>query len=133
MERLSGRTRLDRALWVLAVVCVCMAARLLPKCGFLSATGAPCPLCGATRSAECLLRGDAAGAWAWNPWAIGWLALGAGIASTWAIESATGRPMSGTTWWRRVSWWLAIVLALATAAMWIARLTGLAFPWPEPH
>ena len=38
-----------------------------PLCPFHVLTGFPCPTCGMTRAAGALLRGDLAGAVAWNP------------------------------------------------------------------
>lgn len=38
-----------------------------PLCSFHALTGIPCPACGTTRAAACLLRVDFAGALGWNP------------------------------------------------------------------
>lgn len=130
MIPLSARARIDRVLWVLAIIGACAAVRLLPECQFLSMTGLPCPMCGGTRSAACLLQGDVTGAWNWNPWAIAWVALAAAVAAAWMLEAAMGRTLAYPAWWRRASSFAVCLLASLTAAMWVARLTGFAFPWP---
>jgi len=48
-----------------------------PLCPFHALTGIPCPSCGTTRAAGCLLRGDFAGALEWNP--LGTLLLGGAL------------------------------------------------------
>ncbi len=70
------------ALWVgLGYVATHLARRADPGasiCLFRSVTGVPCPTCGSTRSAECVLRGDVAGAFRNQPFmftaGVVWLA-----------------------------------------------------------
>ena len=92
----------DRRLGALLVACGCLPfafgaiagtdgdAGLLPPCPFRTATGLPCPLCGATRAFALAVRGD--GGWlSYNaPWVVlAALAIVAGIA---ALLGALPRP-----------------------------------------
>ena len=131
MTPLAARARIDRALQAAAVGGALIAVRYLPPCGFKTATGLPCPLCGGTRSAACLVRGDLVGALEWNPWAVAWLVLAAVLASAWSFEAVAGLCIPRPAWLRRACWVTWIGLGFLSAAMWAARLAGVAFPWPE--
>jgi Protein of unknown function (DUF2752) len=48
-----------------------------PLCPFHALTGLPCPACGTTRAAGCLLRGDLLSSLSWNP--LGSLGLVAAV------------------------------------------------------
>jgi hypothetical protein len=131
MTPLDTRARIDRALQVAAVVGALVAVRYLPACGFKSATGLPCPLCGGTRSAACLMRGDVGGALSWNPWAVAWLVLAAVLAAAWSFEALVGLGIPRPSWLRRSCWATWMILGFLSLALWAARLGGVAFPWPE--
>ncbi|MHC4666369.1 MAG: DUF2752 domain-containing protein, partial [Planctomycetota bacterium] len=71
--------RLGWPVWALLVVCAwlslgCTAVWLsshleqpLSLCLFKRVTGVPCPTCGFTRGALCVLRGQVGQAWLYNP------------------------------------------------------------------
>lgn len=60
----------------LPVACVVLAlvdpsrGQVLPPCPFRALTGYVCPGCGTTRAVHALLRGEVAGAFAYNPLAV---------------------------------------------------------------
>lgn len=131
MRRLEARARIDRALMALSIIGAALVLRLVPACGFRSLTGHPCPMCGGTRSVGCLFAGDLEGAWGWNASAIIWVLAGGGLACAWALQAAVGAAPVYPNWWRRACWISALALCAATLGAWFARLSGLAFPWPE--
>jgi hypothetical protein len=131
MVRLAARDRVDRVLKASAIVAAALAVRWVPTCAFLSMTGLPCPMCGGTRSAACLVRGDLTGAWDWNAPAIGWIIVAAALGTAWVLEAMLGMGINYPTWWTRACWVVLFGLAAVTLAAWAARLAGIAFPWPE--
>ena len=93
---LPGAKRGAKVLYWLLAACAAMIATLIlyffapdqhafyPRCLFHAVTGLQCPGCGGLRAAHCLLHGDLAGAWRFNPlliiaiplvgvWSIGYL------------------------------------------------------------
>jgi Protein of unknown function (DUF2752) len=92
----------------------------LPVCPLRSLTGVACPACGGTRALLALVRGDLAGAMAWNPFVILGIAglLTAGIASV-VAPSTAGRWLAraGAEARTRRGRWL-LFLGLAGAGAW---------------
>ena len=131
MVRLAARDRVDRVLKASAIVAAALAVRWVPTCAFLSMTGLPCPMCGGTRSAACLVRGDLGGAWDWNAPAIAWIAVAAALGSAWLLEAILGLGVEYPPWWTRACWVALSALSTVTLAAWVARLAGIAFPWPD--
>lgn len=97
----------------------------LPKCGFRSLTGLPCPLCGSTHCLIAISNFEVSRAFHFNPLVVvaamawtGWLAL-------WLIDCWRGRDMAAGLWERLQtrSWLLAG--AGAILANWIYLLVYL--------
>lgn len=91
-------------------------------CGFHAMTGLPCPLCGGTRAAHAILRGDFPRANSLNPLAYLALAAVVALASVLLIEAARQRRI--TDWEalirRQLRW--APVAILLLVAWWIPHI-----------
>lgn len=102
-------------------------------CPYRRCTTGDCPLCGTTRAAGRLLRGDVAASWQQHPLVLilalqvpVWLAVG-------RIRSSAG----ATTWWQRNATNVLLANVGLATALWIVRLvlgdvTGpstLTVPW----
>jgi hypothetical protein len=129
---LTRSFRRTRAAWALGALVLLLATALaplpppggslLPTCGFRSLTGLPCALCGGTRSAQAVLRGDFARARTLNPLAFPAVGLIVVIGLIAGIEAWRGRAMSPWT----QSWQKRGTLLI------LAGLLGLLIWWP-PH
>lgn len=87
-------------LWAVAVVLLWLAlgatafvlARRagldVPACMFRRITGVPCPTCGFTRGALCILRGQVLAGWLHNPFLFSLLGFGAAVT---LLRAAAGR------------------------------------------
>jgi hypothetical protein len=82
-----------------------------PRCGLYVLTGLQCPGCGGLRAAHCMLHGDFAGAFAFNPlmFIIVPAFLTIGAAAT--VHKLAGRPFP--RWLKRPEWlWLGVATGL---------------------
>ncbi|MEM9561544.1 MAG: DUF2752 domain-containing protein [Actinomycetota bacterium] len=96
-------------------------------CPYRRCTGGDCPLCGGTRAAGALLRGDVAGSWARHP-LVPILALQVAIGAVVAgIARRRGRDLR--RWRPLVQRVLLANLALAVA-IWVVRLASGAVAGP---
>jgi hypothetical protein len=96
----------------------------LQTCAFKGATGLPCPLCGGTRAAQAVLRGDLVRASYLNPAALPVVVALVAAAIMLAIEAMRGRAV--VTWGavlRRLQPLLP-VLALLFCLYWIVHLVS---------
>lgn len=94
------------------------------SCALKGLTGLPCPLCGGTRAAEALLRGDVALALHLNALAIPAVALCLAVAAVLLWEGVRGRAV--TNWsalFSRLGPFLPILLLLLFL-WWIPQLAG---------
>lgn len=138
MPPLSGRLHQGLRLAPAALGALALAALLgsddgVVLCPYRRCTGGDCPLCGTTRAAGRLLRGDLAASWQAHPLVL-FLALQLPV---WlAVTRFTPRP-NGASWWRRFGPNVLLAnIGLATA-IWIVRLalgdvagpSTLATPW----
>lgn len=69
-------------------------------CPLLSLTGVQCPLCGSTRAAGALARGDIAAAWSYNALFVAGMAVLACCALAWLLEVAGGPALRPPRWLR---------------------------------
>lgn len=91
-------------------------------CGFRALTGWPCPLCGGTHACAALVQGDWAGAWAFNPGAVGLLLWLLVLAAQALAEGGVGRRRP-----RRWPWAHPAVAGAVGGGLllsWAARLAG---------
>jgi hypothetical protein len=89
----------------------------MAPCVFHSLTGLPCPLCGGTRAASALLRGDLDRTMHLNALAFPAVALLLLLAILCGVEAVRGRPFADwVTWSRHLRW--GIPLALLLLLLW---------------
>lgn len=69
-------------------------------CPLLSVTGLQCPLCGATRAAGAMVRGDWAAAWSYNALLVIGLGVAVLCAIAWLMELAGGPVIRPPAAWR---------------------------------
>ncbi|MGL4555239.1 MAG: DUF2752 domain-containing protein [Gemmataceae bacterium] len=108
-------------------------------CGMRAAFSLPCPACGMTRGASRVLRGDPAGATAYNPLAVPVAALLGGLLLLGTAECAAGWRLAAAVpgWARAAGWASAGAAGLAAwayliayrredafASSWLGRLLG---------
>lgn len=117
-----GAKRLRPALPAV-VICALLALIPFPTCILRLALHIPCPACGLTRAALCLLRLDFAGAQRFHPLAI---ALAALAAITAALAFVTSEAA-----WRRILKWSLGAAGLGLMLVWLLRFAGL-FGGPVP-
>lgn len=105
-------------------------------CPYRRCTGGDCPLCGTTRAAGHLLRGDLAASWQAHPIV---LVLAMQIPMWLAVTRSTRRlsNSSGQTWWQRNGANVLLANIGVATAVWILRLalgdvagpSTLTVPW----
>lgn len=138
------RARLGRSAELAPVVigAVALAAFLgsddgIVLCPYRRCTGGDCPLCGTTRAAGQLLRGDVAASWQAHPLV---LVLALQIPIWLAVTHSTRRSQSnasGQTWWQRNGANVLLANVGIATAVWIVRLalgdvagpSALTVPW----
>ena len=85
---------------------------LLPPCPFLSVTGLPCPLCGATRAFALAVRGDGG----WTAYNAPWVVLAVATALAGVAVLAGWRPRPGPrALWAAAALFVAVAWAYALA------------------
>ncbi len=104
-----------------------VADTALAPCVLRSATGLPCPLCGATRSLELATRGAWGESLAHHPFGLAFLVVGGAVAVWVAIAVGSGRDL-GVRWvaaWivQRARWWW---LAGVVAGLWVWQVANAA-------
>ena len=95
----------------------------LHTCAFKDATGLPCPLCGGTRAAQALLRGDLGRACYLNVAALPAIAALVGVWVVLIVEATRGRAMID---WNAVIRKLRSVLPLLLALLFLYWIVHLA-------
>lgn len=129
-ERLTGignRIRKDIGRYggglIAAVILYFMMHRLFDAfCPSILIAGFPCPGCGMTRALLCLLRGQAARAWALNPAAVFWM--------IWAVWFAVERYVRGRR--PKALVWAAWCILIFMILVYITRMK-LYFPDRPPY
>lgn len=91
-------------------------------CPSILIAGFPCPGCGTTRAMLCLLRGQAARAWALNPAAVFWM--------VWAVWFAVERYVMGRR--PKALMWMACGILIFMILVYIMRMR-LYFPDRPPY
>jgi hypothetical protein len=132
--RLSRSKRMTRTAWALgAAILLAVTAfaplpppgsGIVPTCGFRGLTGLPCALCGGTRAAQAILRGNWPRAQALNPLAFPAVGLVIVVGLVAAAEAAAGRillPWAAT--WSRRSTLLVVAGVFALLIWWPPHLT----------
>ncbi len=105
--------------------------RLHPlPCGFHALTGLPCALCGGTRAALALMRGDWSAAAYLNPLAFAVVPVAFLLAATFLIEALRGRSLHD--WSVPIPRRIVAAALAACLALWLAHIT-LALKTPKPE
>lgn len=123
------KKQIPTAIGVVALAAVLGDDEGLVLCPFRRTTGGYCPLCGGTRAASSLIRGDVAGTWSLHPLV---LLLALQIPVILWMSFSTRLEATRRTWIQR----LLVANLVAATAIWVIRLaTGdLAPPtdlaWP---
>lgn len=100
-QRRSRLIGLAVILVLLAAVRLAPLSSMRPICGFKNLTGLPCPLCGGTRAAQCILSGDFPHALYLNPLALPVVAVLVAVALVFFIELLRGRALADWDFWKR--------------------------------
>jgi len=109
VRRVAGPTAVAGAAAALGFLLLTVGpSGLVPfRCPFLAVTGLPCPLCGGTRAAEALARGDLVHALELNAYATAGMLVVAGLWLAWVVARLRGRPLG---WSPSNRFWLGVVV-----------------------
>jgi len=120
------------ALFLLAAMAAAGGSPRLPPlpCGFHALTGLPCALCGGTRAALAVMRGDWSVAAYLNPLAFAAVPVAFLIAAVLVIEAFRGRALRD--WSAPIPRRIVAAACAACLALWLAQVV-LALKTPKPE